>query len=65
MTDSLNADLSLRACADTAKMDWQPSPSPTVWRKRLDLFGGERSRVTSVVRYDAKSSFPTHDHPEG
>jgi anti-sigma factor ChrR (cupin superfamily) len=46
-------------------MDWQASPSPTVWRKRLDWLGGERSRVTSVVRYDAGSSFPAHDHPGG
>ena len=64
-TDALNADLSRSAEADTAKMDWQASPSPTVWRKRLDLFGGEQSRVTSVVRYDPKSSFPEHGHPEG
>jgi len=65
MDDALNADLSLAAFADTATMDWQASPSPSVWRKRLDLFGGEQSRVTSVVRYDANSSFPEHGHPEG
>ena len=65
MSDALNADLTKPAMADTAAMDWQPSPSPSVWRKRLDLFGGEQSRVTSVVRYDAKSDFPEHGHPEG
>lgn len=65
LRDSLNADFTKRAVMETAKMDWQPSPSPTVWRKRLDLLAGEHSRVTSVVRYDAKSSFPFHDHPQG
>ena len=65
MSDSLNTDFTRRAVMDTAAMDWQASPSPSVWRKRLDLVSGEHSRVTSVVRYDAKSSFPAHDHPEG
>jgi len=46
-------------------MDWQASPSPSVWRKRLDLIDGEYSRVTSVVRYAAESSFHTHGHPAG
>lgn len=65
MTESLNADLSQPAQAETERMSWEASPSPTVWRKRLDLSGGEQSRVTSVVRYDADSSFPPHDHPLG
>lgn len=65
MSDSLNADFTQPAVMETAKMDWQASPSPTVWRKRLDLIGGEFSRVTSVVRYDANSSFRAHDHPDG
>lgn len=65
MPDSLHADLSQPVSADTASMPWEASPSPTVWRKRLDLFGGEKSRVTSVVRYDPKSRFPAHDHPLG
>ena len=65
MDEPLNADLGQPAHADTADMAWQPSPSPSVWRKRLDLFGGEQSRVTSVVRYDARSRFPEHGHPGG
>ena len=65
MSDSLNADFSRPASMDTAVMDWQASPSPTVWRKRLDLVDGEFSRVTSVVRYDAKSAFHEHGHPQG
>ncbi len=65
MGDSLNADFTRPAAMDTAGMDWQASPSPTVWRKRLDLVDGEFSRVTSVVRYDAKSAFHEHGHPQG
>lgn len=65
MTESLNADLARRALVETAKLEWQASPSPTVWRKRLDLLGGEHSRVSSLVRYDANASFPPHAHPEG
>lgn len=66
MTDELNADFSLRAEMQTGSMEWQPSPSATVWRKRLDLAGGaEQGRVTSVVRYDPDSRFPSHNHPAG
>lgn len=62
----LNADLTKFAMAHTQDMSWQASPSGTVWRKRLDLAGpSETSRVTSVVRYQPDSAFPTHPHPDG
>lgn len=61
----LNVDFSQRVVMDTAAMEWQASPSATVRRKRLDHGGGEKSRVTSVVRYDAGSHFPAHGHPDG
>ena len=64
--EGLNTDFSQRVELHTAEMDWQASPSPTVWRKRLDLAGdAEASRVTSVVRYDPDSAFPGHPHPDG
>jgi anti-sigma factor ChrR (cupin superfamily) len=64
--NSLNGDLSIRADAETATMDWTPSPSGTVWRKRLHRVGpAESGQVTSVVRYDPDSQFPPHDHPQG
>jgi anti-sigma factor ChrR (cupin superfamily) len=64
--EQLNADFSRRVVVDTAAMDWQASPSATVWRKRLDLAGpAESGRVTSIVRYDADSVFPSHPHPDG
>ncbi|WP_340118002.1 cupin domain-containing protein [Pelagibius sp. 7325] len=62
---TLNSDFSRPAAMETAAMEWQASPSPTVWRKRLDLVDGEFSRVTSVVRYDANSAFHEHGHPQG
>jgi anti-sigma factor ChrR (cupin superfamily) len=62
----LNADMSRRVVIDTNAMEWQPSPSPGVWRKRLELIGGaETGRVTSLVRYAADSRFPAHPHPDG
>ena len=64
--ETLNANFSRRVVVDTAAADWQSSPSPTVWRKRLDLTGAkEASRVTSVVRYDPDSAFHSHPHPDG
>lgn len=68
MTDqiSLNADMATRVVIETGAMDWQPSPSHTVWRKRLHLDGpAEAGRVTSIVRYDPDSAFPAHEHPGG
>jgi anti-sigma factor ChrR (cupin superfamily) len=62
----LNDDFTQTVIIQTAEMDWQSSPSPSVWRKRLDLAGGlEAGRVTSLVRYDPDSQFPPHPHPDG
>lgn len=64
--ESINGNLLVRAVADTTEMDWAPSPSGTVWRKRVHLVGPpESGQVTSVVRYEPRSKFPAHDHPEG
>lgn len=66
MTEHLNADFTQAVVVHTSAMEWQQSPSPRVWRKRLDLSGPkERGRVTSVVRYDANSKFHPHLHPDG
>jgi hypothetical protein len=52
--------------ADTTRMAWAPSPSGSVWRKRVHLVGPpESGQVTSIVRYEPRSTFPAHDHPEG
>ena len=66
MGTGINDDFARIAMADIEAMAWAPSPSPTVWRKRLDLAGpAEAGRVTSVVRYDPGSSFHAHPHPDG
>jgi len=62
----VNADPSRPALMHTSEMPWEPSPSPSVWRKRLELAGpAEAGRVTSVVLYERGSAFPAHDHPDG
>jgi len=62
----INGDLTKLAVVHTADVEWQASPSPSVWRKRLDLSGPkEAGRVTSVVRYDVDSRFSQHPHPDG
>jgi anti-sigma factor ChrR (cupin superfamily) len=66
MTGNVNGDLTAFCAVDTGGMQWQASPSGTVWRKRVHLVGSaESGQVTSVVRYDSNSSFPEHDHPQG
>jgi anti-sigma factor ChrR (cupin superfamily) len=63
---TINGDLAVRVAVDTATMEWTPSPSRTVWRKRVHLVGPvESGQVTSVVRYEPSSTFHTHDHPDG
>jgi anti-sigma factor ChrR (cupin superfamily) len=63
---TINGDLAVRVAVDTAAMGWTPSPSGTVWRKRVHLVGPiESGQVTSVVRYEPRSTFHAHDHPDG
>jgi anti-sigma factor ChrR (cupin superfamily) len=62
----VNGDLSVRATADTRIMAYSPSPSGTVFRKRMHLVGApESGQVTSIVEYQPGATFPAHDHPEG
>lgn len=64
--EAIRGDPTRREVVDTAGMEWSPSPSPSVLRKRLHLVGeAESGQVTSLVRYQPGSRFPEHDHPEG
>jgi hypothetical protein len=64
--EPLRGDLRRREVVDTTALAWTPSPSPSVWRKRLHRVGpAESGQVTSLVRYDPGSRFPEHDHPDG
>jgi hypothetical protein len=66
VTGSLNGDLAVRASAEPQTMSWAPSPSGTVWRKRFHRVGPpESGQVTSLVRYEPRSKFPRHPHPDG
>lgn len=58
--------MSEKIIIDINSMDWQPSPSSSVWRKRLEHIGeSESGIVTSIVRYDPDSKFKEHNHPDG
>ena len=61
----VNADVSQHVVVDTNAMEWEASPSSSVWRKPLYRDGGEFAAVTSIVRYDAGGEFRTHAHPQG
>jgi hypothetical protein len=66
INQALNGDLAVRVFVDTQAMDWTPSPSGTVWRKRVHRVGpAESGQVTSLVRYEPGASFPAHNHPGG
>ena len=61
----LNMDLTQSIAIDTNQMEWEESPSKGVWRKPLAREAAEHGHTTSVVRYDAGSSFSPHKHPLG
>ena len=66
MSEPLNGDLSARVVIDASSLPWTASPSRAVWRRRLHRVGpAESGQVTSIVRYEPGSTFPTHDHPDG
>ncbi|SMF34073.1 anti-ECFsigma factor, ChrR [Alteromonadaceae bacterium Bs31] len=61
----LNMDMTQSITLDTNMMDWEASPAPGVWRKKLAREEAERGHATSIVRYDPGASFSAHDHPLG
>jgi anti-sigma factor ChrR (cupin superfamily) len=63
--DRLNMDFSLQVVVKTVEQQWIASPSSTVWRKPLEREAAEHGHTTSIVRFDAGSSFSRHTHPLG
>ncbi|MGI9275755.1 MAG: cupin domain-containing protein [Endozoicomonas sp.] len=61
----LNMDFSQRLVMNTQTMGWVPSPSPHVMRKPLERSAKDSGHVTSMVKYAANASFPSHSHPLG
>ena len=65
MAATLNMQFDRPAVVFTADMEWEKSPMEGVWRKPLAREAAEHGHTTSVVRYDANSSFRAHAHPKG
>ncbi|NQZ08772.1 MAG: cupin domain-containing protein [Algicola sp.] len=61
----LNMDFDQRVVIDTNQQDWVASPKPGVWRKPLAREDAEKGHATSLVKFEAGSSFNEHDHPLG
>ena len=61
----LHDDLNERIVIDTNSIPWVKSPRPGIWRRMLERQGLESGRATSIVRYEAGSQFPWHEHPLG
>ena len=61
----LNIDLGRRVCLCHHDLPWMDSPTPGVHRRLLERDGDEIARATSVVRYQAGTSFPHHVHEFG
>lgn len=61
----VNADFSQRALVNIQTASWVASPQAGVARLLLDRIGAEVARATSVVRFEAGSSFPRHEHGGG
>lgn len=63
---SINGNLDEIVVVDTNQLEWTPSPSGSVLRKRLHLVGPEESgQVTGLVQFQPGANFPAHEHPEG
>lgn len=61
----LNMDFNQRVVINTNKQAWLESPHRGVWRKPLAREDADPGHATSIVRYDAGSSFASHGHPLG
>jgi anti-sigma factor ChrR (cupin superfamily) len=61
----LNSDFRQRVVVETAEMQWEASEADGVLRKRLERINVKPEPVTTIVRYQANSSFPAHQHVRG
>jgi anti-sigma factor ChrR (cupin superfamily) len=60
-----NMNFDKQLVIDTASMVWETSPMAGVKRKRLSYEEVERGHATSIVEFEAGSSFRQHNHPYG
>ena len=61
----LNQDYRQRVVINTVQQSWEESYAGGVARKKLERQAQESGKATSIVRYEAGASFPTHSHPGG
>mmetsp|Transcript_135455 Transcript_135455/g.377275 ORF Transcript_135455/g.377275 Transcript_135455/m.377275 type:complete len:305 (-) Transcript_135455:80-994(-) len=61
----LNANKSETCLVNTDTQEWIETPAKGVYRKLIERLGGEVARATTVVRFDAGKSFPSHTHGGG
>ena len=61
----INADFNQRVVIRSDDYQWIPSPAAGVERMMLDRIGKETGHATSLVRYAANSTFPSHEHLGG
>lgn len=66
MNTIINADLNKRVVSNTEKLAWSRTDLSGVDRRMLERSGNDGSkRATSIVRYEAGSSYSLHCHPYG
>lgn len=63
--ENFNLDFEKRIVINADEHQWVASPAKGVWRKQFERAAAESGRVSSIVRYDAGSSFKPHAHPKG
>ena len=61
----IHADLKQNTLVQTNELEWIPSPMKGVERKMIERDGEELARATSLVSYEADSSFSEHIHDLG
>jgi len=61
----INMDFEKRIIIDSETLKWSPSPKTGVWRKRFAREDVERGHATSMVWFEAGSTFSEHGHPQG
>lgn len=60
-----NMDFTKQVVINTAKLNWESSPMAGVKRKRMAFEEVEQGHATSIVEFEAGSSFRYHEHPLG
>ncbi len=63
--EEINSDFSKRVVIETESIDWELSEADGVLRKRLERINADPEPVTTIVQYQAGSSFRPHKHIYG